>query len=312
MLEPGEAVVPRWLVPQLRPFLRAHGIPGFSSGMIPHAMWIPPVLQNPDWVSGGGGLPIPAAAQKVLDELLKELSKPDMWKQVGVSIIDGITYSVNNKDAAKVGAALVTQAASAASTLGHKVQAAFNLARGTAAAALAGQGYGTQGLISGMDVTPGTGNGTVLEQMQSYLGSEKSFTGDISTLRKQHLSKVLIAQMIAAGPVAGDALAQSVLQDYGGVKAVNSVWNQIGQQSKALGAQAAMAQYGGFMAPNLKSGEFTSNNITINVNAPGGGSANLPLTQNQINAIVRMVQAALLKQAKRNPQTGLKLRGKGS
>ena len=204
MLEPGEAVVPKHLVASLAPFLKAHGVPGFAGGRIPNAMWIPPTdgPGNPNWVPGGGGLPIPAAAQKILDQLLQQLSKSGAWNQVGVSIINGISYALG-KNATASGNALVQQAASASATLGHKVQAAFNLARGVAGAALAGQGYGTTGLISGMDVTPGTGGGTLLEQMQSYLGSEKSFTGDLATLRKQHLSKALIAQMVAAGPGAG-------------------------------------------------------------------------------------------------------------
>jgi len=309
MLEPGEAVVPRWLVPRLAPFLRAHGIPGFAAGGIPNAM------DSPDWAAGGGGLPIPAAAQKVLDALLEQLSKSGAWNQVGVSIINGITYSLG-KNATASGNALVQQAAAGAAALGHKVQAAFNLARNVAGAALYGQGFDSTGkgtgIFGSMDVTPGTGNGTVLEQMQTYLGTEQSFTKDLATLRAQHLSKAIIAQLVAAGPTQGDALAQSILNDYGGVKAVNATWNQMGQASKGLGAQAAMAQYGGFIAPNLKSGTFSSNNITINVNAPGGGSGNLPLTENQINAIVREIQARLLQQARRNNKTGLQARGKGS
>ena len=343
MLEPGEAVIPRWLVPQLRPFLRQHGIPGFAAGgIVPastlsgvdaqlkaefkildamyaskdtkaqiDAFWktvLDPLYAAKDRLDGKTASTAAKAAktpQQVLSELISELNKPDMWKQVGVTIVKGITSTLKTP-----GLVAATQAD--ASVLGHKIQAAFNLARGVAGAALAGQGYGTAGLISGYNVTPGSGGGTLLEQMQSYLGSEKSFTKDIRTLRKQHLSKALIAQMIAAGPVQGDALAQSVLQDYGGVKAVNAVWNQIGQASKGLGAQAAMAQYGGYIAPNLKSGTFTSANITINVNAPGGGTGNLPLTTSQINALVRMIQAKLLEQAKRNNKTGTKAKGKGS
>ena len=73
-----------------------------------------------------------------------------------------------------------------------------------------------------------------------------------------------------------------------------------------------MAQYGGFMAPNLKSGTFNANNITINVNAPGGAQGNLPLTTNQINAIVREIEAKLLQQARRNQKTGVQSRGKGA
>jgi len=67
--------------------------------------------------------------------------------------------------------------------------------------------------LGGMDVTPGTGQGTVYEQMQSYSKSLSSFSGDLSKLGKGHLNKDLMKQIVAAGPVQGDALAQSILND---------------------------------------------------------------------------------------------------
>jgi hypothetical protein len=149
-----------------------------------------------------------------------------------------------------------------------------------------------------------------MEQMQSYLGSEQSFTGDLKTLTKQGLAKGLLSQLIAAGPVQGDALAQSILNDYGGVKGVNSVWSQINRQSNALGAQAAMSMYGGVLAPNLKSGAFTTNNVTINLDAKGGTT--LALSDAQIKQLVALIQAKFLQQAKRNPKTGVQLQGKGA
>ena len=311
MLEPGEAVVPKHLVASLAPFLKAHGVPGFASGgYVPYATY-------------EKYLPEYNAYKAKMKSEHKWYDSFDQWyaglhKAVKTGTGEALTNTQLLTDYAKnlgispAAFGVTSSVASQTAALGHRVQASFNLARGVAGAALAGQGYGTQGLISGMDVTPGTGGGTLLEQMQSYLGSEKSFTGDLATLRKQHLSKALIAQMVAAGPVQGDALAQSVLNDYGGVKAVNATWNQIGQQSKGLGAQAAMAQYGGFMAPNLKSGTFNVGGIVINVDAPGGGTGNLPLTTAQINAIVKEIEAKLLQQARRNQRTGVQSRGKGA
>ena len=196
--------------------------------------------------------------------------------------------------------------------------------------------------LAGMNVTPGTGSGTVQEQMQSYLGNLQSFTGDIGTLQKQGLNKQIVQQLLQAGPQQGDALAQSILsgpggvtaanQLYGqitaqagklgeagapafgpiGVKSVNQLWGQLTGATQGLGAAAAGAVYGGTLAPNLKSATVTNNNVTVNVSVPGGGSGNLDLTPAQIKQLVEQVQAALLKQARRNPQTGLKLKGKGA
>ena len=63
------------------------------------------------------------------------------------------------------------------------------------------------------------------------------------------------------------------MNDYGGIKGVNSLWGQLGHATKGLGAQAAMAQYGGVLAPNLKSGSFSSTNVHININAGRRGDA---------------------------------------
>ena len=160
--------------------------------------------------------------------------------------------------------------------------------------------------LAGMDLT----QGGVLGQMQNYAAAAAAFGGDVTKLRKGHLNKDLISQIIGAGPVQGDALAQSILGGPGGIGAVNALYKQIGHSANIIGAQGAMAQYGGMLAPNLKSGTFTSNNVSINISA--GGGATLALSEAQIKQLVAKVQAALLKQAKRNPKTGLQLGGKGA
>jgi hypothetical protein len=190
-----------------------------------------------------------------------------------------------------------------------KIGQEIGYARNVASAAMAGQGYGNAGLLSGMDVTPGTGGGTVYEQMSSYLGSVKSFTKDIAALRKGHLNKALISQLVAAGPVQGDALAQSIMNDYGGIGGVNKLWAQLGTAAKGLGAQAAMSQYGGYVAPNLRSETVNQNHVSITINSRGGG---WNPTQAEIKKLTEEIQAALLKQARRNNRTGLQAQGKGA
>lgn len=170
-----------------------------------------------------------------------------------------------------------------------------------------------QGLnLGGMDVTPGTGQGTVYEQMQSYSKSLSSFSGDLSKLGKGHLNKDLMKQIVAAGPVQGDALAQSILNDYGGIGAVNKQYAQITKQANKLGIKAAELQYGGHLSDNLRSGTVSSHGININVNLNKGATGDLELTPQQVAAIVAKVQAALLKQAKKNNKTGVKAHGKSA
>jgi hypothetical protein len=279
MLEPGEAIVPRNLVPLVAPILALHNVPGFggtpkgasthfaAGGLVPHMLGFP----DPTRMSG------------------------NMGQHVAWTLVDGITKALNQAGAGKIAQALVSkisQEVAYAKSVSSQAQQGLNL--------------------GGMDVT----QGSVTDQMQSYLGSVKSFTGDIGTLRKQHLNKNLMQQLIAAGPVQGDALAQSILQGGGtsgksGVGQVNQLWAQIGKASNALGAQAAMSKYGGHLSDDLKHAGGSQSHVSISVNV-GSGSGGLDLTQAQIKSIVAQVQAALLKQAKRNPKTGLQLKGKGA
>ena len=281
MLEPGEAIIPRYLVPLIAPILAAHRVPGF--GGVPQS--------SASHFAGGGlvphvlGFPDPTIQGKA--------------GQFAFTLIDSIAKALNAAGAKKIADALVAQ-------IGKEVA----LAKNVSSAAMQGQGYGNAGLLGGMDVTPGTGNGSVYDQMQTYLTSVKSFTKDLAALRKDHLAKGIISQLVAAGPVQGDALAQSILGDYRGVKGINQLWSQLGGAAKGLGAQAAMAQYGGHLSPDLKSGSVSIGGISISINA--GGGATLVLTDAQIKQVVAKVQAALLKQAKRNSKTGLQLSGKGA
>jgi hypothetical protein len=278
MLEPGEAIVPRSLVPLVAPILAAHRVPGFggmpqgasthfaAGGIAPHMLGFP----DPAGISGNLG------------------------QHVAWTLIDGITSALKQAGAAKIAQALV-----------GKITQELQYARSVSSQA-------QQGLnLSGMDPT----QGPVTDQMQSYLSSLQGFTRDVGTLRKQHLNKSIMQQLIAAGPVQGDLLAQSILQGGGtsgrsGVSQVNSLWAQIGKASNALGAQAAMAQYGGHLSPDLKSAGATVNHVTINVG--GSGSGGLNLSAADIKKLVEAVQAALLKQARRNQKTGLQLSGKGA
>ena len=305
LLEPGEAIVPRYLVPLIAPILKSHHVPGFAAGGIVPAGSLSGVNAqlSSEW--------------KILDSLYSSNAAKSQidafWKDILDPLYaakDAFTSMAKSATATAASTKTATTAAhTLATTIANKFTNAMNFARGVSGAAIAGQGFGTTGLISGMDPT----QDTVGNQMQTYLTSVKSFAADLKTLTKGGLSKDILKQLIAAGPTQGDALAQSILGGGGtsgpnaGISQVNSLWKQIGISSHALGAQAAMSVYGQTIAPNLKSGNINSNNINVNVNVGGGASGDLALSNTQIKQIVAQVQAALLKQAKRNRSTGVAL-----
>jgi hypothetical protein len=190
--------------------------------------------------------------------------------------------------------------------------------------------------------------GPVAQQMGTYTSSLKQFTKDVGALGKDHLNKSLLNQLIQAGP-SSDPLAQSLLgagstggnqvaavnaayaslqkaanqfgtkanQAQGGGKgeiaAINKLYGAITKAANVFGAKAAGAAYGGVLAPNLKSGTFTTNNVTVSVNmGSGSGSGNLALSNAQMKQLIAEIEAKILQQSKRNRKSGLTQKGYGS
>lgn len=265
--------------------------------------------------AGGGnqpyawGTPVPGATdlhgmapavQKIMGELIREIGKSGIGQEFSVSVVDGIKKAITTGAAASA-------LKGTAQALVAKLQQEVSYAKSTATSMQQGLNLG------GMNLDPATGNGPVQTQMQSYAGSMQAFLGDLKKVRAGHLNKDLISQMVAAGPVQGDALAQSIMGGPGGIRAANQLDNQIGKLSRAIGAQAAMAQYGGHLSPDLRNATVVGKGgVAVNISVNAGKSGSLDLTKEQIAAIVAQVQAALLKQAKRNTRTGIKLPVKSS
>ena len=153
---------------------------------------------------------------------------------------------------------------------------------------------------------------SVQDQMSSYLGSVKSFTGDLRTLSAQHLNKGILSQMIGAGPVQGDSLAQSIMGSTGGVKLANSLYSQIGKASNALGAQAAMSMYPGVkVAPNLQSASASTSvagvggkTAEVTVKASGVAAVQSAINSIQGKTVTINVQALGAGIASKGMQTG--------
>ena len=80
--------------------------------------------------------------------------------------------------------------------------------------------------------------------MGSYLQAMQSFQGDMGKLAKGGLQKRLLSQLYSAGPIQGDAEAQSILGGQGGIKAANQLYNQINSLATKLGVSAIGNVYG--------------------------------------------------------------------
>ena len=80
--------------------------------------------------------------------------------------------------------------------------------------------------------------------MGSYLQAMQSFQGDMGKLAKGGLEKRMLSQLYSAGPVQGDAEAQSILGGPGGIKAANKLYNQINSLATKLGVWAIGNVYG--------------------------------------------------------------------
>jgi hypothetical protein len=328
-----------------------------AAGPVPHGTLANPVAVHVASVapavaaSGGGGFPgapgpMPAAANKVIDAFEKTFaSMPGPWSQVASQILNGLLAGVKNstKETAAMAQALVS-----------KVQTEIAFGRGVTNTAVAGLNFpgmqvatptttsmGTpyQYYTDQQNIAAGGQPGSVQEQMGSYLQAMQSFQGDMSKLAKGGLEKRLMSQLYAAGPVQGDAEAQSILGGAGGIKAANQLYNQINSLATKLGVSAIGNVYGmpapahpaaALAGKSVKVGVHAdtaaaqasinaihgkSVTVTVNLNMTGGGGGSgggLNLSPAEIKSIASQVQSKLLQQAKNNRRTGTTLPGYGS
>jgi hypothetical protein len=262
----------------------------------------------------------------------------------------------------------IKETAAQATAVVNQVKTEIGYGQGVAAAAKQGGGYNPWGggqtllgtMTSGLATPTTTAMGTpysyytdqaniaaggtvsMQQQMGDYLQAEQSFGGDLGKLSKGRLNKNLMQHILAAGPLQGDQMAQSILSGQGGIGAMNKLWSQIGAESNKLGVQGMESVYGmpkglqdsmnqlhgksvtaaanvqGQAAVNALRNSINSlenKTVTIKLNVEvggaGGGTAET-FSPQQINEITSKVQSALLKQAKRNRQTGMRLQNYGS
>lgn len=408
LLEGGEAVVPKHLVPSIAPFLGAHGVPGFQDGGLisPTVPFFPqmgaairdsfqslsaqlfadmqqimqsvsrstssagsplfglqpsgggspspkgtassPVVVHVGSVSPsivplgtsaflGGAAPMPAAANKVIDAFEKTFaSMPGPWSQVASQILNGLLLGVKNAS---------KETASMAQALVNKVTTEINFGRSVTNTAVAGLNFpgmqvatptttsmGTpyQYYTDQANIAAGGQPGSVQEQMGSYLQAMQSFQGDMGKLAKGGLEKRLLSQLYSAGPIQGDAEAQSILSGPGGIKAANQLYNQINSLATKLGVSAIGNVYGApLQGKDVKVGVNANAapvhalqaaidslhgktvNISVNVTTTSGSSSG-SLSKTQIKQVGQQIQAHMLQQAQRNRRTGLTLPGYGS
>jgi hypothetical protein len=281
-----------------------------------------------------GAMPIPAAAMKVVDAFEKTFAgMGNPWGKFASQIMNGLLDGI--KDAPKETAAM-------AKALIAKVTQEVDYAKQVSATAVSGLGLGSMAVATPTKTSMGTpyqyyadqaavaaGGAplSVQQQMGDYLQAIQSFQGDTSKLAKGKLDKGVMEQLLAAGPLQGDELAQSILGGKGGIGAVNKLWGQINKASNQLGISGAEDVYGyggvGKTVPvkatadaapvhalqaaiNSLHGKTVTIEVSVTAASGGGG---LTLTPAQIKSVTAQVQAKLLQQAKRTGRTGLQLPG---
>ena len=148
---------------------------------------------------------------------------------------------------------------------------------------------------------------TVQQQMQAYLQTEQSFSKDLGTLGKQGLNRQLISQLVAAGPAQGDRSPRASSAAPAGPGRSTSCTRRSARRPRNSGDSGRRPLRG---ASRHFRGQFSAGGVTININVPAGAGGGVALTTAQINSITAQVQAALLKQAKRNRTTGIALHNK--
>jgi hypothetical protein len=330
------------------------GLQPSGGGNVPRGTLVSPVVVHVASVSpavaaagGGGGFlgapaPLPAAAMKVIDSFEKSFAAmPGPWNKVASQILNGLLDGIRNgsKETASMAQALVS-----------KVQTEIAFGRGVTSTAVSGLNFGGMQVATPATTSMGTPYqyytdqqaiaaggqpGSVQEQMGSYLQAMQSFQGDMSKLAKGGLEKRLMSQLYAAGPIQGDAEAQSILGGAGGIKAANQLYNQISSLATKLGVAAIGNVYGtpathpALQGKSVKVGVSTdaaaaqaaingihgkSVTVEVNLHITGGGGAGggISLTPSQIKSVASQVQSKLLSQAKNNRRTGTTLPGYGS
>ena len=290
----------------------------------------------------GAAGPMPKAAMKVIDAFEESFKNmPGPWNKLASQILTGLLAGVKNS---------THETAAMATTLVNKVKTEIAYGQGVANTAVAGLNFGgmqvatptmtAQGkpyqyYIDQQNIAAGGQPGSVQEQMGSYLQAMQSFQGDMGKLAKGGLQKRLLSQLYAAGPVQGDAEAQSILGGAGGIKAANQLYNQINSLATKLGVQAMGEQYGTpgkLTGKTVHAGATVSGTgavhalqsaidalhgktvtVTVNIASGGGTASGIPkLNKTQLKQVTQQVRTEILQQAKRNRSSALTLSGYGS
>ena len=249
LLEPGEAVVPKFLVPLIAPILKSHHVPGFQSGGIVPAGTLSGVsaqissewkLLDQLYANHAAQAQINNFWKTVLDPLYAAKDKltgattaiakaaTSSGSSSGNAIITGpggFSFSGSNSLATEFAAGLKQWTTDIAKQTTNQIVTSIDYARNVATAAAAGQGYGTTGLMNTLTAPPaGSASGaglappgtrgynagawnayvanfaaegaagisgqattptpSIAQQLQTYLGTEQSFSKDLGSLSK--------------------------------------------------------------------------------------------------------------------------------
>jgi TP901 family phage tail tape measure protein len=238
MLTPGEAVIPKHLVPLFADALKAHGVPGFASGG---------VVGGRLTAEQSRGLTV---ADTYMSGVVTTLSKIASEQSAAVKAIQ--TYYSGHSAASRereisTQSRQLTNLANKLTTLTSQHNAAVSYQSSVQSNL---SGYGA---LSGLTVDPFQKGGGLSSQLQAKLAQLNKFSGAIGQLKKAGLSKTLLQQVVAMGPDDGYTYAQAMLS--GGssiIKQINTAEGAITSAAGGVAHTAAVAVYGKAVVDGFK------------------------------------------------------------
>ncbi len=206
----------------------------------------PPAFTLPYRTPSGGGGSAAAAAAAATNAALLQLQGTSL----GAALYQGVATGIN--PIAPLFSTLTSNLKGAAQSIAQSLSTMFTAAMQagqTAAASLLGNitALPAQGSITNVTVGAdgrivSTPQSTAIGGLQSVLGTDQRWVGDINKARTLGLSPAFIAQFVQAGPAALATLDALVNGSPGDIAQINSLGAQISGISTGYGQQVAAAQ----------------------------------------------------------------------
>lgn len=252
MLTPGEAVIPKRLVPLFAGQLAAHGVPGFASG----GRVMTAAERSAEAAANRAAKARASAARARATEAGVGETVADAYMSGAVTTlakiaseqsaaVKAIQKYYSGRPAAYAENVIASQSrhltglVDKLSTLTSQHKAAVSYQSSVAS------GLSGTGALSGLTVDPFQQGGGLASQLQAKLAQLSKFAGVIGKLKTAGLSGALLQQVIAMGPDDGYTYAQAILS--GGsslIRQINTAEGAISSAAASTAHTAAVSVYG--------------------------------------------------------------------